>query len=222
MQALTGTGVILRIAILTSLVTLFLYTPITAQIAPDPEILSTTAPDTFQVLFETTNGDFTVTSYRDWSPLGADRLYHLVLHDYYIDVPFYRVITGRFAQFGNSPDQEVNDAWNRNPIEDEPVVASNTLGRMHFARGGPETRSQHLSIMIGENAYLDTVDASGIIGFVPIAEVTDGMDVVLSLYAEYGDEPRLEWNRVRREGMENVQRTWPNLDYIKRATIINR
>jgi len=38
-----------------------------------PALLKDTAPDTYQVKFETTRGDFTITVTRAWSPNGADR-----------------------------------------------------------------------------------------------------------------------------------------------------
>src|SRR5271154_4023426 len=45
-----------------------------------PALLKEQAPDTYQVKFETTRGDFTVTVTRAWAPLGADRFYNLVKH----------------------------------------------------------------------------------------------------------------------------------------------
>src|SRR5215470_12431154 len=41
-----------------------------------PALLKDKAPDTFQVKFDTTRGEFTVTVTRAWAPLGADRFYN--------------------------------------------------------------------------------------------------------------------------------------------------
>jgi len=41
------------------------------------------APETFQVKFTTTRGEFTVTVHRAWAPIGADRFYNLVKHHFY-------------------------------------------------------------------------------------------------------------------------------------------
>ena len=43
---------------------------------PDPVLA--TAPDTFAVRFETTQGAFTVQFIRSWAPRGADRAYYPV------------------------------------------------------------------------------------------------------------------------------------------------
>ena len=60
------------------------------------------APQVFRVKFETTAGSFLVEVHRDWSPHGADRFYHLVRMKYYDDSRFFRVVPGRWVQFGIS------------------------------------------------------------------------------------------------------------------------
>lgn len=192
-----------------------------AQMMPDSSILKQTAPDSFKVVFETTKGDFTITAYREWSPHGVDRLYHLVKHNYYRDVPFYRVIPDTYAQFGFTRKYEVSKAWSEHTIPDDPVKASNTYGRIHFARTGPNTRAQHLSIMLSDNTHLDTIKANGVTGFVPIAEVTDGMDIVESLNMEYENEPRttIKIDSSMQRGHDFLKERFPGLDYIKSATI---
>lgn len=193
-----------------------------AQQKPDETILSETAPDSFRVVFETTNGDFTVTAYRNWSAEGADRLYHLVKHNYYHDVPFYRVIPDTYAQFGFTSDYEVSKAWSMHTIPDEPVKASNTYKTISFARNGPNTRSQHLSIMLSDNTHLDTIRVDGVTGFVPIGEVTEGMDVVESLNMEYGNTPRtmIKIDSTMTRGHDFLERKFPGLDYITDAKIV--
>lgn len=192
-----------------------------AQKMPDPDILSQSAPDSFQVIFETTKGSFIVTAYREWSPQGVDRLFHLVNHDYYLDVPFYRVIPETYAQFGFARNLEVSKAWSTHTIADELVKVSNTYGRISFARTGPDTRSQHLSIMLSDHTHLDTIRVHGVTGFVPIGEVTNGMDVVESLNMEYGNEPRtmIEIDSTMNRGSAFLKQKYPRLDYIKKASI---
>ena len=67
-----------------------------------PALLKDKAPDTYQVIFSTTKGDFTVTVTRAWAPKGADRFYNLVKHHFYDNASFFRVLTGFVAQFGLS------------------------------------------------------------------------------------------------------------------------
>jgi len=65
-------------------------------------MLKDKAPDTFQVKFATTRGDFTVTVHRDWAPIGADRFFNLVKHRFYDNASFFRVVPGFVVQFGLS------------------------------------------------------------------------------------------------------------------------
>lgn len=194
----------------------------TAQQKPDSLALHQRAPaDRFQVVFETTKGSFTITAHRSWSPEGVDRLYHLVRLNYYNGVPFYRVIPNTYAQFGFTNKLEVTKAWANHPIPDEPVIKSNTYGRVHFARTGPDTRAQHLSIMLVDHTHLDTINVKGVTGFVPIGEVSQGMDVVESMNMEYGNKPRthIKIDSTMKRGNAYLRHTFPRLDYIKRAYI---
>src|SRR6202051_2770645 len=45
-----------------------------------PALLKDQAPETYQVIFETSKGDFTVSVTRAWAPQGADRFYNLAEH----------------------------------------------------------------------------------------------------------------------------------------------
>src|SRR5882762_1578880 len=48
-----------------------------------PETMRAKAPDTYDVKFVTTAGDFTIKVTRAWAPNGADRFYNLVRHHFY-------------------------------------------------------------------------------------------------------------------------------------------
>ena len=52
-------------------------------------MLKDKAPETFQVKFATTRGDFVVTVNRSWAPIGADRFYNLVKHHFYDNASFF-------------------------------------------------------------------------------------------------------------------------------------
>src|SRR5690348_9457059 len=83
-----------------------------------PALLKDKAPDTYQVKFDTTRGEFTVTVTRAWAPLGADRFYNLVKHHYFDNARFFRVLPGFVAQFGLSAYPAVNAAWEKATIKD--------------------------------------------------------------------------------------------------------
>src|SRR5579863_9292116 len=67
---------------------------------PSAPELHQRAPDVFLARFETSKGAMTIEVHRDWSPNGADRFYNLVRGGYYDGNRFYRVIAGKWAQFG--------------------------------------------------------------------------------------------------------------------------
>ena len=175
------------------------------------------APSTYSISFQTTKGSFTARIHRDWSPNGADRLHELVETGYYDDVAFFRVLDGFVAQFGMSGDPAVGKSWREKSIADDPVQASNTKGTISFAMAGPGTRTTQLFVNLADNSRLDSM------GFSPVGEVTDGMDVVESLYGGYGEgAPRgngPNQGSIQERGNEYLRESFPDLDYIEKATI---
>ena len=185
---------------------------------PDHPESNATAPAQFRVAFETTKGRFVVEVHRDWAPHGADRFYNLVRNGYYDGNRFFRVVDGFVAQFGMNGDPAVNEAWDMAAIPDDPDNEMNTRGRITFAHGGPETRTTQLFINLGDNLNLDTM------GFPPFGEVVEGMEVVESLHADYGDGPPYgmgpDQGRIGQDGNDYLDREYPLLDAIESATIV--
>jgi peptidyl-prolyl cis-trans isomerase A (cyclophilin A) len=176
------------------------------------------APDTFRVAFETTRGDFVVEARRDWAPMGVDRFYNLVREGFFDGVRFFRVIGGFMAQFGISGNAQVAATWQEARIPDDPVVASNTRGKVSFAMAGPGSRTTQLFINYADNSRLDDM------GFSPIGEVIEGMEVVDSLHSGYGEgAPRgrgPDQGRIQREGNAYLEKEFPDLDWIRSARIL--
>jgi peptidyl-prolyl cis-trans isomerase A (cyclophilin A) len=179
---------------------------------PGPSSAAPVAPDSFRVAFETTRGNFVVDVIRAWSPRGADRFHELVNAGYFTDVAFIRVLPGFVAQFGMHGDPAVNRRWEANPIPDDPVVHSNTRGTVVFATSGPNTRRNQLFINYSDNVRLDGL------GFSPFGRVVEGMGVVDSIYAGYGESP--DQARVATDGNAYLKREFPRLDYITSAKIV--
>ena len=177
-----------------------------------PSAAASPAPDSFRVAFETTRGTFVVEAFRPWSPRGADRFYKLVNDGYFKDVAFFRVIPGFVAQFGMHGDPDVNRRWADNRIPDDPVVQSNKRGTIVFATAGPNTRSNQFFINYADNTSLDQQ------GFSPFGRVVEGMGVVDSIYAGYGEDP--DQSRIASDGNAYLKRAFPKLDYIKSARIV--
>ena len=183
-----------------------------------PASLNATAPAEFDAKFTTTKGDFVIHVTRAWAPHGADRFYNLVRAGFFTDVAFFRVLTGFMAQFGISPDPAIARAWMQANIPDDKVTQSNKRGRLTFATAGPGTRTTQLFINYTNNAGLDGQ------GFAPLGEVTEGMDVVDKLYADYGEGAPggrgPEQGRTQSEGKAYLERYFPKLDKILSAKIV--
>jgi len=184
----------------------------------DPAKLTGKAPETFKAQFDTTKGKFTIEVTRSLSPNGADRFYNLVRSGYFKDIAFFRVIPGFMCQFGIHGDPNVSAKWREANIADDPVKGSNTRGTITFATAGPNTRTTQLFINFGDNAMLDRQ------GFSPFGKVAEGMDVVDKINGEYGEGAPggrgPNQGRVQMEGNAFLKKEFPNLDYIKSATIV--
>ena len=184
----------------------------------NPAEANETAPDTFQVLFDTTKGEFTIEVTRAWAPNGADRFYNLVRRGYYDDVRFFRVLSGFMAQFGISGDPELSTIWREARIPDDTVAESNRRGYVSFATSGANTRTTQMFINYGNNSGLDSQ------GFSPFGRVTDGMDVVDDLYSGYGEGAPSgrgpSQQLLQSQGNPYLIENFPDLDYINQATIV--
>jgi peptidyl-prolyl cis-trans isomerase A (cyclophilin A) len=178
-----------------------------------PSSAASQAPDSFRVAFETTRGNFVVDVIRAWSPHGVDRFHDLVTAGYFTDVAFFRVLPGFVAQFGMHGDPDVNRRWGDNTIPDDPVVQSNKRGTIVFATAGPNTRGNQFFINFADNTSLDGQ------GFSPFGRIVEGMGVVDSIYAGYGEAP--DQSRVAAEGNAYLKREFPRLDYIKSARVVS-
>jgi len=97
------------------------------------------------------------------------------------------------------------------------VGHSNSTGMVTFATAGPNTRTTQVFINYGNNSFLDSQ------GFTPFGQIVEGMNVVESLYAGYGDGPPSgngpDQGQLQSEGNSYLQSSFPNLDYVKTAVI---
>jgi peptidyl-prolyl cis-trans isomerase A (cyclophilin A) len=185
----------------------------------DPGKLTAKAPESFKAQFDTTKGKVTIEVTRSLAPNGADRFYNLVRSGYFKDIAFYRVVPGFMCQFGIHSDPAVSAKWREANITDDPVKGSNTRGTITFATAGPNTRTTQLFINFGNNVRLDGM------GFSPFGKVVDGMDVVDKINGEYGDLPNFGGHapnpqRMEMQGNAFLKKDFPNLDYIKSASIL--
>ena len=179
-----------------------------------PSQLTEKAPETFKARFDTSAGPFVIEVHRDWSPLGADRFYNLVKNGFYDDTRFFRVLEGFMAQIGMNGDPAIQRAWGGANFNDDPVKESNKRGYVSFAKSSaPNSRSTQFFINFVDNTGLDSQ------GFSPFGQVVSGMEVVDKLYSGYGRTNVPDQGRITAEGNAYLQKEYPKLDYVRRATI---
>jgi peptidyl-prolyl cis-trans isomerase A (cyclophilin A) len=181
-----------------------------------PALLKDKAPETFQVKFETTRGDFTVSVFRAWAPLGADRFYNLVKHHYYDGARVFRVLPNFVAQFGISAYPPLNAAWQKATIKDDPVIQKNLRGTLTFAKtAAPNSRTVEIFINLKDNPSLDAQ------GFAPFAVIEDkGINTVEMFYDQYGDSAGLDQEAMDNGGEKYIATKWPKLDTLKSVSLI--
>ncbi len=183
----------------------------------NPAALKEQAPATFKALFETSQGSFVIEVHRDWAPNGADRFYNLVKNGFYDNCKFFRVVSGFMVQFGINGDPAIQRHWARANIPDDPVKQSNLRGYVTFAQApSPNTRSTQVFINFVDNASLDHSPPQG---FMPFGKVVSGMDVVDKLYSGYREEPSNAQGTIQLQGNAFLEKQFPKLDYIKKASI---
>lgn len=178
----------------------------------DPE-----APATFAVRLDTTAGPIIIDVTRAWSPHGADRFHRLVSEGFFTDVAFFRVVEGFMAQAGIHGDPAVNVTWRARRIPDDPVVQHNLPGYVSFAMAGPGSRTTQFFINLVDNSRLDSM------GFSPFGRVRD-MANVGRIHSGYGESaPRGRGpmqGRMQSEGNTYLRSDFPELTYIRSATIV--
>lgn len=188
---------------------------------PKNALWSKPAPDIYRVRIDTSKGRFLLEVTRALAPRGADRFYHLVETGFYDDSRFFRVIAGRFAQFGIPGNPAIAGVWRDQSFPDDPVRASNTRGTFAYAMTGPDARTTQIYINTSDQLQQDAQ------GFAPFGKVVEGMDVVDRLYSGYGEQSGSGMRAGRQgklfeEGNAYLDREFPMLDRLVRARIIRR
>jgi peptidyl-prolyl cis-trans isomerase A (cyclophilin A) len=218
-SALSGAG---RLALLALAIVANSAPALLAQDQPrkpsltDPAAFAERAPDVFKANFDTSAGTFVIEVHRDWASNGADRFYNLVKSGFYDDNRFYRV-TSLMAVWGLNGDPTVAKAWLSARIADDQTHKhSNTKGMVSFFQAN--RRSTQTFINLADNSA--TLD----IQIAPFGKVVSGMDVIEKLYAGYGEaRPNgngPEMNPFYEEGNAYLERQFPKLDYIRKASIV--
>jgi len=170
------------------------------------------APDKFTVNLDTSKGPVSIEIYREWAPIGVDRFYQLVKAGFYDGDRFFRIVPNFIVQFGIAADPQVTTRW-KTPMADDPVRQHNVRGTLTYAKTSmPNSRTAQMFINLVDNTQ--SLDSQG---FAPIGLVTVGMDAIDHLYAGYGEAP--DQGSIEQQGNAYLQNQFPNLDFIKKASI---
>jgi cyclophilin family peptidyl-prolyl cis-trans isomerase len=195
--------------------------PTKALLSPAASEMNRRAPELYRVRLETSKGPVMLEIHRDWSPHGADRFINLVRAGFYDDARFFRVIKGKWVQFGINGDPEIARVWRTQTMPDDPRRESNVRGTIAYAFAVPNGRTTQVFINLRDNS--STHDEGG---FVPFGRVIEGMEVVDALNAEYAESAGGGIRAGKQDplfdgGNDYLRRQFPRLDYIKRAAVMD-
>lgn len=189
-----------------------------ALLNPTHAEFGTPAPEVTHLRFETTKGVFVLELHRAWGPIGADRVYNLARIGYYDDTRLHRV-RADIAHFGIHGDPAVNAVWRKAELPDDPPRSTNRRGTFALAfPARPNSRTTQIYINKTDNARSDPE------AFTVLGTVVEGMAVVDSLYAGYGEESGGGMRQGRQGpllegGNAFMDRVYPRLDRILKVTV---
>lgn len=175
------------------------------------------APAVSRLRFETSKGVFVLELHRDWGPIGADRVYNLARLGYYDDARLHRV-RADIVHFGIHGDPRVNAVWSKAELPDDAPRSTNRPGTFALAfPARPNSRTTQIYINKTDNARSDPE------AFTVLGTVVEGMDVVMALYAGYGEESgggmrQGKQGPLLEGGNAFMDRVYPRLDRIVRVT----
>ncbi|KAK3280264.1 hypothetical protein CYMTET_11891 [Cymbomonas tetramitiformis] len=188
------------------------------------------------VVCDTTKGTFDVEVHSEWAPLGAKRYLELVETNFWSGITFFRYnkwitqfgacFKDRHGDFESIRNQPITDdpACKREGPADRPtalvcgVPRSEGImfdGAVSYAGGGANTRTSQIFIV---HNLADQPIGTDSEWEVPFGNVTRGLDVVRSLYSEYGERP--DQTAIWQEGDAYIEREFPLLDHIKSCHVL--
>lgn len=185
------------------------------------------APERFLVHWKTSIGSadaddnndnnslITVEIIREWSPIGVDRFYQLILDKFYNCATFFRVVPNFIVQFGIAADKDETAKWDV-PIADDnqnstdTQIQSNVAGTLTYATAGANTRTSQVFVNLQNNAHLDSM------GFTPIGRVLTGMGALRSrVYNPTpGKSGGIDQDELMNKGNEWLFQKYPQVDLI--------
>jgi cyclophilin family peptidyl-prolyl cis-trans isomerase len=140
----------------------------------------------YTATFKTDKGDFVVELFADKAPKTVNNFVFLAREGFYDGVTFHRVIRNFMAQGGDPTGTGTGGPGYKFGDEFHPEARHSGPGMLSMANAGPNTNCSQFFITHAATPHLD--DRHTVFG-----QVTDGMDVVLSI-------PDRDPNRAREPG----------------------
>lgn len=204
-------------SLVAALVVVMAASGLLAAQAPGPD---RRAPDQFRVRLDTTRGAIVIACTRAWAPRGVDRFYTLVTSGYYDDNALFRVVKGKWAQFGISGTPAVAQAWRTRTLPDDPFVGqSNVKGTVAFAFATANGRTTQVFFNLVDNSATHDKEP-----FVVFGRIVEGLDVMDALYDGDGESAlggirAGKQDPLFQQGNAYLRSTAPKLDYIRTARV---
>ena len=167
------------------------------------------APDTFKARFDTSAGAFTVDVHREWAPLSTDRFYNLVKNGFFDDVRFFRVVPNAIVQFGIDGTPSVATIWSHQPLRGQPSNRATNAAPSRLPPWAPFAHDRDQ--FQGQRRGLD-------------GKVSRRLERSSRAWTSLTPStPNIASNRIRpriqAEGNAYLNKQFPKLDYVKKATI---
>ena len=90
----------------------------------------------------------------------------------------------------------------------------NLKGTICFATAGPNTRTTQLFINLDDNNNHNAM------GFAAFGRLNKGLEHIEKINAEYGQNPNQ--GLIQSDGNEYLKKEFPNMDYIKKAYVVEK
>ena len=189
--------------------------PALAQ-TPVPGATAATPDNT--LVIELKGGKVLVQLMPNLAPKHVERVKILAAKGFYDGVKFHRVMKTFVAQFGINGDPKIDQLYSMMRIGDDPPTQRNKRGTITYAKLGADSRTTEVFINLRDNPVLDST------GFAPFGKIVEGLENADKLAYLYGElAPRgsgPDASRIHREGNVYLNRDFPRLDAITKATIL--
>lgn len=158
------------------------------------------------------NGKIVLEVHPEWAPKAAERFSKLLEQDFLNGLSFFKVVPGSSAHFGVSTNPSLSAQWRDKTPLDDFKKEENQRGRVSFV-----TDDGQLTEMVISTKDNDHFDRKG---YVPFAEVVDGIFFIDRVTSIYGSKP--EPSRIEKEGDVYLQKEFPKLSYIESVELVEQ